>query len=181
MPLKTQINIIKHYYSFPSRRAATRLLVDRLSPNLHCWRPGIVHGLACHPAPKRWKRDHSINNSLMIKEGKKQTKRVGTSDEWYDTVPILDFSSHGHESLFHIGGIFCTCFHKGDPNFICKCLTKTERVQVLCSNFFFKNIMQQFLEQNSPLSDKMESLHVQYLGCLIRHNFICCEVTLVAD
>jgi hypothetical protein len=32
------------------RGAATRLLVDRLSSNLHCWGPCVVHGrLACHP------------------------------------------------------------------------------------------------------------------------------------
>lgn len=39
-------------------------------------------------------------------------------------VPILNFSSHGHESLLYICGILGTCFHEGDSDFISKGLYK---------------------------------------------------------
>jgi hypothetical protein len=39
-------------------------------------------------------------------------------------VPVLDLCSHSHESLLNISGIFCTCLHERDPNFISKSLNK---------------------------------------------------------
>lgn len=41
-----------------------------------------------------------------------------------NTAPVFYFCSHGHESLFDIGGIFSTSFHERNPNFICKCLKR---------------------------------------------------------
>lgn len=38
------------------RRAAARLLVDRLSSNLNSWWPCIAHWLTCHPATRRAKK-----------------------------------------------------------------------------------------------------------------------------
>uniref|UniRef100_A0A7C8YJW3 Uncharacterized protein n=1 Tax=Opuntia streptacantha TaxID=393608 RepID=A0A7C8YJW3_OPUST len=65
-------------------RAATALLLNWLTPDLNCGRPGIVHWLARHP--------------------------------------ILDRSSHSHESLYYISCVLCTGFHKRNTNFIGKCL-----------------------------------------------------------
>lgn len=38
--------------------------------------------------------------------------------------PVLDWSSHSHESLLYVGGIFCTSFHERDADLISKSLQK---------------------------------------------------------
>ena len=38
------------------------------------------------------------------------------------TIPVLDLPCHGHESLFHIGGILGTGLEEWDTNLISKCL-----------------------------------------------------------
>lgn len=53
--------------------AATRFLVDRLSSDLHCWRPSIVRGrLACHPVnirmiKKKDKERENISYNISLK------------------------------------------------------------------------------------------------------------------
>ena len=37
-------------------------------------------------------------------------------------IPVLDLSCHGHECLFHIGGILGTCLEEWDTNLVSKCL-----------------------------------------------------------
>lgn len=42
------------------------------------------------------------------------------------STPVLDFTSHGHESLLHIGGILGTGLQEWDANLVSKGLHASE-------------------------------------------------------
>lgn len=97
------------------RRAAPRLLVNRLSTYLHSRWPCIVCcWLTSHPgeAYKHWWEGNS--NLQCSPKQRRYTEKL----------PVLNVCSHCHKSLFYISGIFCTCFHERNANFIRKCLLK---------------------------------------------------------
>lgn len=111
------------------RRAAARgVLVHRLSSDLHGRWPRIVHWLTCHPAKRR-----GSNMSMSFEKGC-VAQENNNKETIFDKLicgliplPVLDFGCHRHESLLHISSIFCTGLHKGDANFIRKCLFTSQR------------------------------------------------------
>lgn len=63
--------------------AATRFLVDRLSSDLHCWRPSIVRRrLACHP----------VNIRMIRKRTKKEKIFPTTTSPWNQRIQYEKYS-----------------------------------------------------------------------------------------
>lgn len=82
------------------------------------WREGtVVSSLSA--TSSWWRLDSSAGGQLHI--GLLTSAGCGPGAH-----PLLDFSSHGHEGLLHIGGIFGTGFQEWNAKRVCKLLDTLE-------------------------------------------------------
>lgn len=100
---------------------------------------------------------------------------------WHGMSPVLDLSCHGHEGLLDIGRILGTGLQEGDANLICKCL-HTKNSNPSDPSLTRKKAMGCALPAFSLKDGKRKRVWTSaHLGCLIVHNLLCCQVTLVPD